>query len=96
MSKVYIAGRISNYDGFYEHFKRIEEKLKKEGNIVLNPALLPPGLEQQEYMSICIPMLYVADEIYMLDGWEGSVGANIEHDIAKQSGMKIRYESEEK
>ena len=96
MSKVYIAGRISNYDNFYEHFLSAEVRLKNKGHTVLNPALLPPGMEQQEYMSICIPMLYVADEIYMLDGWEGSVGANIEHDIAKQSGMKIRYESEEK
>ena len=92
MNKIYIAGRISNYDGFYEHFKRIEEKLKKEGNIVLNPAILPPGLEQQEYMSICIPMLYVADEIYMLGGWEFSMGATIEHGIARQAKMKVTYE----
>ncbi len=45
-------------------------KLRCAGNIVLNPAVLPDGLSQQQYMSICIPMLMCADAIYLLDGWE--------------------------
>ena len=92
MRKIYIAGPISKDKDFYEKFRKVELKLKRQGNIVLNPAKLPPGMEQQEYMSICIPMLYVCDEIFMLKGWDNSVGACIEHDIAQQSGIKIRYQ----
>ena len=90
--KVYIAGRISGYKDFFQHFGKAEKELKEKGYIVLNPSMLPSGLEQQEYMSICIPMLYVSNAIYMLKGWENSVGAKIEHEIAKQANMQIIYE----
>lgn len=92
MKKTYIAGRISNYEGYKEHFQREEEKLKEKGHIVLNPAVLPKGLSQEEYMRICIPMLNIADSIYMLKGWESSVGAKIEHSLAVQARKNIYYE----
>ncbi len=92
-NKVYIAGRISNYPQFKEHFKRVENDLKKvQDVIVLNPAILPPELTQEEYMRICIPMLNICDSIFMLEGWENSVGASIEHALAKQAGKRIIYE----
>ena len=94
MKKIYIAGRISNYPKFKSHFRRAEEKLQKEGYITLNPAILPAGLEQEEYMRICIPMLNICSHVYMLEGWESSVGATIEHSLAKQAGKVIIYESE--
>lgn len=92
--KIYIAGRISGYDKFKEHFRDAEKKLKDEGYTVLNPAELPSGLTQEEYMRICIPMLHIADAIYMLYGWETSVGANIEYQLAKQAKKKILFEEE--
>lgn len=92
--KIYIAGRITGYKEFKKHFGKAESMLKNFGYIVLNPAELPTGLSQEEYMIICIPMLQICDAIYMLEGWEDSVGANIEHSLAKQAGKKIFYEEE--
>lgn len=90
--KVYIAGRISGYERYKEHFERIESELRYAGHTVLNPAILPSGLTQEEYMRICIPMLNVCDAIYMLKGWEYSVGAKIEHSLASQANKTIYYE----
>ena len=70
--------------------------MKELGHTVLNPAILPEGLSQEEYMRICIPMLNIADSIYMLTGWEKSVGAKIEHSLACQADKKIYYENQEK
>lgn len=91
--KIYVAGRISNYEGFREHFKREEKRLKEHGHTILNPAVLPPGLTQEEYMRICIPMLNICEAIYMLEGWETSVGANIEYQLAKQANKEIYFET---
>lgn len=38
-------------------------KLTGRGHTVLNPAILPDGLSQAEYMDICLAMLRCADAI---------------------------------
>ncbi len=93
--KVYIAGRITGYDNYKEHFKKAQNRLEADGHVVLNPAELPKGLSQEEYMRICISMLYVCDCIYMLTGWEQSLGASIEYNLAKQAN-KLIIEEEDK
>lgn len=90
--KIYIAGKITGYDNFKEHFSKAEKLLVEKGYTVLNPATLPKGLTQEEYMRICVPMLQVCEAIYMLNNWETSVGANIELQLAKQAGKTILYE----
>ena len=90
--KIYIAGRISGYEEYKEHFAKVEEELQSLGHTVLNPAILPKGLTQEEYMMICIPMLNICDSICMLKGWESSVGAKIEHSLASQASKTIYYE----
>ncbi|MGJ0848278.1 DUF4406 domain-containing protein [Tissierella praeacuta] len=90
--KIYIAGKITNYDNFKEHFNKAEKMLTEKGHIVLNPATLPKGLTQEEYMRICVPMLQVCEAVYMLNNWETSAGANIELQLAKQAGKVIYYE----
>ena len=89
--KTYIAGPITGVEDYKEKFKEAEEYLKEEGCIVLNPSILPLGLTQEEYMRICIPMLNICDAIYMLVGWERSVGAKIEHSLAVQANKIIIY-----
>ncbi|WP_432704347.1 DUF4406 domain-containing protein [Escherichia coli] len=64
-------------------------KLRCAGNIVLNPAVLPDGLSQQQYMSICIPMLMCADVIYLLEGWEDSAGARAEYAMALKLNIDV-------
>lgn len=91
--KIYIAGPITNEPQFKTKFGLAQAKLEKQYEaIVMNPALLPPGLTQEEYMRICIPMLNICDIIYMLEGWERSVGAKIEYALAKQAEKVILHE----
>lgn len=92
INKIYIAGRITGYENYKEHFNRVEAELLEKGNVVLNPAILPKGLTDEEYMRICIPMLNISDTIYMLKGWESSTGAKIEHSLAVQANKNIIYE----
>lgn len=62
--------------------------------MALNPAALPDGLSQREYMDICLAMLRCADAIHMLHGWQESEGAVAEHAMAKKLGIKISYQFE--
>jgi len=79
-----------NHEAFFES----EEELKKLGLIVLNPAILPLGLEHSEYMDICIPMVKCCDTIFMLSGYEGSVGAAMELEQAKDLSMRVIHQNE--
>ncbi|MGV3000765.1 DUF4406 domain-containing protein [Vibrio sp. E150_018] len=91
--KIYIAGPMSGMPEFNKPaFISKASELAQEGYIVLNPAVLPDGMSWEEYMYICIPMLSVADEIYMLKGWTESKGATIEHHEALAQGKSVIYE----
>jgi len=91
MKKIYIAGPMS---GIKDHnrplFNMVAAELSEQGHSVLNPATLPDGLSQGQYMQICLPMVAVSDELVMLPGWEQSEGAYIEFLLAKKSGKTIR------
>ena len=88
---IYIAGPMS---GIKDHnrplFNMVAADLADLGHSVLNPATLPDGLSQGQYMQICLPMVAVADELVMLPGWVRSEGAYIEFLLAKKSGKTIR------
>lgn len=74
--KIYIAGPmtgIPKYNRPAFHFEAM--RLSSEGHVVLNPATLPDGLSQPEYMDICLAMLRCADGIFLLSGWQNSAGA---------------------
>ena len=91
MTIIYIAGPISGIKDLNRPlFNKVAAELAEHGHIVLNPAALPDGLTQSQYMQICLPMVVVADELVMLPDWEGSEGAYIEFLLAKKSGKTIR------
>lgn len=90
--RAYIAGAITGNPNFLQHFKDAERLLKAEGYIVFNPADLPPGLTQDEYMRICLDMIDMCDMIYMLNNWHGSKGANVEFTMANYKCLEVRYE----
>ena len=69
-------------------------RLVKKGHSVINPADLPRGMREEAYMPICLMLVNEADGLYMLDGWETSVGANIERNYAKSLGKLIFYQEE--
>lgn len=90
--KMYIAGKITGFDGFENKFKKAENELKIRGHKVLNPAILPKGFKQDEYMHICYSMIDVCDCVYFLDNWMDSVGAKLEYEYAKKNNKKIFFE----
>lgn len=93
--KIYIAGPMSGLVEFNRpEFMFTAAKLTGSGHTVLNPAILPDGLSQAEYMDICLAMLRCADAIYLLDDWESSLGAVAEKALAEKLGLKIAFQGE--
>jgi len=93
MSKVFISGPCSGYaHANRPAFERVTELLRKDGHIVLSPAHFPIGLEHHEYMSMCYPMIDIADTVYFLYGWQYSKGCRLEFDHAIRQGKRLEFE----
>lgn len=90
---IYISGPMTGYDNFNRAaFHKAANNLTDHGFNVLNPANLPNGLTQLQYMSICQPMVMCATHIFMLHGWTSSDGAKAELALAQKIGLQIVYE----
>ena len=86
--KVYIAGKITGDPRYRERFAEAEAALREVGHIPLNPAVLPEGMEAEDYMRICTAMLDSADAIGLLGDWTDSPGAQLELHYADYVGKK--------
>ena len=90
---IYIAGPMTGYKNFNrDSFNDRESMLTELGYNVLNPATLPNGLTQIQYMSICLPMVLASNSIYMLKGWAKSKGAMAELTLANKLNLEVIYE----
>ncbi|WP_421323252.1 DUF4406 domain-containing protein [Aeromonas veronii] len=90
MAKIYIAGPMSGLPNFNrDAFDKESLRLQSLGHVALNPAILPDGLEQHEYMAICIEMVKMADQLVLLPNWERSAGATAEHALAIKLGKPV-------
>lgn len=95
--KIYIAGAMTGYDDFNKPaFNIAAQEMSSLGHVALNPAILPLGLSQPEYMDICMAMIRCADGLFMLSGWESSKGAVAEHALAVKLGLAIQYQDSAK
>ncbi|QIQ61341.1 hypothetical protein V039C_0063 [Vibrio phage V039C] len=75
MNKIYIAGPMSGHEDFNKAaFFEAETKFDFRKLTPINPAILPNGLTQGQYMDICFAMIRAADTIYLLKGYEKSKG----------------------
>lgn len=83
---VYISGPITGKDGYWRDFERAEEELRSYGCIVFNPARLPEGLTNAEYMHINFACINVADAVLLLSGWTASPGASLERNYCRYIG----------
>lgn len=93
---IYLAGPMRNYPNLnFDAFFEMEEALKEDDWVVLNPAHTPMGLKSPKaYIMIDIAMLFECDAIFMLKGWGESKGARLEHALAEFLGIDIYYEEE--
>ena len=91
--KIYIEGKVRGLKNYREVFKAAEEKLQAKGHITLNPAELLEGMNGEDYMRICIPMLEVADAIYLLKNWRDSEGAKVEKAYAECQGKLVFFDN---
>lgn len=91
---VYISGPMTGYEDFNRAAFNSAEKFIKGWGVynVMNPAILPDGLTQAQYMDICLSMLRCCDQIYMLNGYQKSDGALCELAYAKKLGLKVVYQ----
>ena len=81
--KIYIAGKITGDPNYKAKFEAKAKEFEELGNIVLNPAILPTGMEREDYMRICFAMIDSADAIYFLPDANESEGAKLENAYCK-------------
>ena len=96
MKKIYICGPMTGYEDFNRQaFFNAERLILDAGHVPLNPAILPDGLSQAEYMAIDLSMLQVCDFIYVLRGEHESLGAQAEIALAKKLGIKMIFQDDD-
>ncbi|CAK8739129.1 hypothetical protein SODG_002735 [Sodalis praecaptivus] len=91
---IYIAGPMTGKPDFNRTaFSLAAVRLSAQGATPLNPAMLPDGLSEADYMRIGLAMLQCAEGIYLLDGWQDSAGACAECALAKKLGLAFRFQA---
>lgn len=90
-AKIYIAGKITGDKNYKNHFAEAERYLRNKGYSVVNP-VKPEGRNYRWYIDEGLKQLMECDEIYMLDNWRDSKGANLEWRYAAIVGIPIHYE----
>jgi len=90
--RIYISGSMASCMNTYRRkFENVQTMLEADGHIVINPAVLPVGLDSDKYMPICLSMIDGADAIYLFNGWENSKGALLEKAYAEYQGKECLY-----
>lgn len=91
--KIYISGPITGTKDYMERFAAAEREMKECGHEVINPAklsiIMPESTTWEQYMVISLDLLKMCDGICMLEGWEKSKGASMEHLYALMYKMDI-------
>ncbi len=94
---IYTAGPYSgDIDKNIAHAAEVAKKLWAEGFAVIcphmNTAHFDGAVTYDQFLSGDLEMVGRCDALYMLEGWQGSKGATIEHEFAKGRGIPIYYE----
>ena len=102
VTRVYISGPISNQNEPEGRFTMAENYLMNKGLKVSNPYSIPEPEEKSNgrdtwsyYMKESVKLLADCTKVYMLEGWEDSTGATIEHNLARDLNLIIMYEKDD-
>ena len=96
--RFYISGPKKGLSELNVHaFNKMETILLSNGHSVFNEAQLnfDDTWSRKDILAIELVALSKCDAIYMLNGWESSMGAKAELAVAESSGLVIFYESDE-
>tara|TARA_R110000868_G_scaffold4290_3_gene27258 strand:- start:2698 stop:3042 length:345 start_codon:yes stop_codon:yes gene_type:complete len=107
MSKIiYIANPYSDKDDEvvekrYEDTAKYTAKLVAEGHVAFSPIVYGHTLlnyatmpsDWEFWQNFCNSFLLKSDElhVYMLDGWDDSIGVKAEIELAKKHDMPVKY-----
>ena len=83
---IYIAGPITGVCDYRTEFGRYADAIRAMGYAVLNPARLPEGMTNAQYMRICLAMIDSADAVLFMSEWRESPGATLEHRYCEYTG----------
>ena len=86
--KIYIAGKITGDSRYRAKFREAAKNLENMGHVVLNPATLPAGLTDGDYMRISMAMLEAADLAVFLPDYQKSKGALVEWAWCQRTGKE--------
>ena len=96
MGKMYISGKITglDYQEAFNSFELAEKEFLIKGWEVINPMKLKHQHDEswQNYMREDLKALLDCGCVYMLNNWEDSVGARIEHKLAMDLEILIIYQ----
>ena len=89
--KIYIAGKITGDENYKQKFATVQKEFESEGHIVLNPALLPSGMTEGDYMRICLAMIETSDMVHFIPDFVHSAGADVELRYCLYTKKKILH-----
>ena len=93
--RIYVAGKITGVPlNNAPAFAAETARLRQYGHEVVNPIEVNAGFEHQGWLACMkrdLAELVTCDSVVMLEGWERSRGATIEHDLATKLGMLVFY-----
>ena len=95
MNTVFISGAISSrdYTHAFHHFVRLEKRFLNSGYNVWNPMRnCNVNWSWLRCMIVCLYNLAKYDAVIFLEGWENSLGSNIEYRVAKLLGKELIFE----
>lgn len=101
--RIYIAGAVTGVFGYQSHFAKAEEYLtsKYPDATIVNPVRImeylraeQDNLTHTECMRVTLAAETTCNAIYLLNGWENSIGVNEEYALALNNEFEVFFEND--